>query len=75
MGVGDDAGAAAPPIAYDKSLITNPIKPTAPMPRMLIFIDSQSSSLPGFTANFKVLPACVSQDFIPIFIAHQDFIY
>jgi hypothetical protein len=37
------------------NLITNPTNPTAPMPNKLIFIDSQSSLLPGFVANFKVL--------------------
>jgi hypothetical protein len=66
-------GAAAPPIAYERSLITKPIRPTTPMPRRLIFIDNQSSSRPGLTANFKVLEACVSQDFIPILIAHPRF--
>jgi len=39
----------------DSSLITNPTNPTAPMPKKLIFIDSQSSVLPGFVASFKVL--------------------
>jgi hypothetical protein len=53
-----------------------PIKPTAPMPKMLIFMDSQSSSLPGFTANFMALAACNSQDLIPIFYhAHSRFQY
>jgi hypothetical protein len=33
----------------------NPIKPIAPMPRKHIFIDSQSSLAPGFTASFNVL--------------------
>jgi hypothetical protein len=49
------AVAVAPPIAKDNSLITKPISPIAPIPNKLIFIDSQSSVLPGFTANFKVL--------------------
>jgi hypothetical protein len=40
---------------------------------MLIFIDSHSSSLPGFIANFKVLAACDSQDPIPILIATPRF--
>jgi hypothetical protein len=43
--------------AEDTSLITNPIKPTADIPNKHIFIDNQSSSLPGFTASFSVLPA------------------
>jgi hypothetical protein len=50
--------AAAPVPGFkteDSNLITNPINPTAPMPNKLIFIDSQSSLLPGFVANFKVL--------------------
>jgi hypothetical protein len=45
----------APPTAKDNSLITKPTSPIAPMPNKLIFMDSQSSLLPGFTANFKVL--------------------
>jgi hypothetical protein len=49
------AAAVAPPTAKDNSLITKPTSPIAPMPNKLIFIDSQSSLLPGFTANFKVL--------------------
>jgi len=47
--------AVAPPAARDNSLIMKPINPIAPMPNKLIFMDSQSSLLPGFTANFKVL--------------------
>jgi len=39
----------------DTSLMMNPIKPIAPMPRKQIFIDSQSSLVPGFTASFNVL--------------------
>jgi hypothetical protein len=39
------------------SLIRKPTKPTAPMPNKLIFIESQSSSLPGLVASFNVLPA------------------
>ncbi len=45
------------------------------MPKRLIFIESHSSSLLGLEANFKVLAACVSQDFIPIFTAHSRFHY
>jgi hypothetical protein len=47
--------AVAPPTAKDNSLIMKPTSPITPMPNKLIFIDSQSSVLPGFTANFKVL--------------------
>jgi hypothetical protein len=49
------AAAVAPPTAKDNSLITKPTSPITPMPNKLIFIDSQSSALPGFTANFTVL--------------------
>ena len=55
------------------SLITKPIKPTAPMPRTLIFIDSHSSSLSGFEASFKVLAACCSHDLNPILTALTRF--
>jgi hypothetical protein len=64
-----------PGIAHDNNLMTKPIKPTAPMPKMLIFTESQSSSLSGLEASFSVLDACVSQDFIPIFTAHSTFHY
>ena len=47
--------------------MTKPIKPTAPMPRRLIFMESQTSSLPGFVASLIVLAACVSQDRMPMF--------
>jgi hypothetical protein len=62
-------------MANDKILITKPTKPTKPMPKRLIFMESQSSSLPGFVASFNVLAACISQDFIPIFTAHSRFHY
>jgi hypothetical protein len=39
------------------NFIKKPINPTAPMPSKLIFMESQSSSLPGFVASFKVLAA------------------
>jgi hypothetical protein len=63
----------APPTAIDISLIKNPIKPTAPIPKKLIFTESQSSSRPGLTASFNVLAACDIQDFMPIFTAHSRF--
>src|SRR3972149_1759903 len=50
--------AAAPTPGFKteaNNLITKPINPIAPMPNKLILIDSQSSLLPGFVANFKVL--------------------
>ena len=50
-----------------------PIIPTAPIPSRLIFMDSHSSSLSGFTDSFSVLPAWVSQDFTPILIAKPRF--
>jgi hypothetical protein len=59
----------APPIANDKSFITNPIRPTAPIPNKLIFIDCQSSVLPGLTANFNVLAHWDKNDRAPIFTA------
>jgi hypothetical protein len=49
------AVAVAPPTAKDNNLITKPTRPITPMPKKLIFMDSQSSVLPGFIANFKVL--------------------
>ncbi len=39
------------------SRMTKPIKPTAPMPSRLIFMDSQSSVLSGFCESFRVLAA------------------
>lgn len=45
------------------------------MPKRLILIESQSSSLSGFTASFRVLAACVNQDFMLILIAHSRFHY
>jgi hypothetical protein len=57
----------------DKSLMTNPIIPMAPMPKKHIFTDSQSSLFPGFTANFNVLAAWDRNDLKPIFIAHSTF--
>jgi hypothetical protein len=59
--------AVAPPTARDKNLITKPTSPMTPMPSTLIFTDSQSSVLPGFTANFKVLAAWDNHDLMPIF--------
>lgn len=35
----------------------NPMRPMAPTPRKQIFIDSQSSLVPGFIASFSVLAA------------------
>ena len=55
------------------SLMTKPIKPTAPMPRTVIFTDSHSSVLSGLEASFKVLAACCSHDLIPILTAHSRF--
>jgi hypothetical protein len=43
------------------------------MPRKLIFIDSQSSVLPGFVANFRVLKHWDRNDRMPMFIAHSTF--
>jgi len=39
------------------SLIKKPIPPIAIVPKKQIFIDSQSSVLPGFLANFSSLDA------------------
>ena len=39
------------------SLMRKPTKPTAPMPSRLIFMESQSSSLPGLVASLSVLAA------------------
>jgi len=50
----------------DTSLMINPIIPIAPMPRMHIFIDSQSSLLPGFVASFSVFAHCARNDLNPI---------
>lgn len=49
-----------------RNRMRKPTKPTAPMPRRLIFMESQSSSLPGFVASFMVLAACVSHDRMPM---------
>ena len=57
----------------DKSLIRKPISPTAPMASKLIFMESQSSSLPGFVASFKVLAAWDSHDRMPMFTADEHF--
>jgi hypothetical protein len=70
-----DAPEVAPPKAIDNILITKPINPTAPMPKRVTFIESQSSSLPGFTDSLSILAACCSQDFTPICIAHTRFHY
>ena len=53
--------------------MTKPIRPITPMPRALIFMDSQSSSLSGLDASFSVLAAWVNQDLIPILTAHSRF--
>lgn len=37
----------------EMNLMRNPITPSTETPRMLILIDSQSSSRPGLLANFK----------------------
>ena len=62
-------------MAKDNILMTKPTNPITPMPNRLIFMESQSSSLPGLVASFNVLAACISQDFIPIFTAHSRFHY
>ncbi len=54
-------------------MMTKPIKPIAPIPSMLIFMDSQSSSLSGFDDSFKVFAACDSQSRIPILTAQLGF--
>jgi hypothetical protein len=61
--------AVAPPIAKDKSFIIKPINPIKPIPKKLIFIDSQSSVFPGFTASLRVLVHWVMNDCIPIITA------
>jgi len=43
-------------ITADITFMTYPINPTAEMPKRHIFIESQSSLLPGLIASFKVLP-------------------
>jgi len=43
--------------AEDMSLIMKPIPPMAMMPKKHIFIESQSSVLPGFVASFSNLDA------------------
>jgi hypothetical protein len=50
----------------DNNLIMNPISPTAPIPKKQIFIDSQSSLFPGFTASFSVLAHWDRNDLKPI---------
>ncbi len=42
-----------------------PIAPMAAIPRMQIFIDSHSSSLPGFLASFSILAAELKNDLMP----------
>ena len=50
-------------------LVRKPSKPITPMPSRLIFMESQSSSLPGFVASLMVLAAWVNQSRKPMFIA------
>ena len=56
------------------NLITKPTNPMTPMPSKLIFMDSQSSVRPGFTANFNVLATCDNHDLKPIFTDTHNFI-
>ena len=53
----------------DNSFITKPIAPMALMPSRHIFIESQSSLLPGLIANLSVLAHCVRKSLKPMFIA------
>jgi hypothetical protein len=53
------------------SLMRKPTKPTAPIPSRLIFMESQSSSLPGFVASLIILAAWVSHDRMPMIIAQE----
>lgn len=63
--------AGVPPCrTADMSLMTNPIIPTAPMPRRQILTDSQSSLLPGLIASLSVLAACARNDLNPICLLH-----
>jgi hypothetical protein len=41
----------------DNNFMTKPTIPMTPMPKKQIFIDNQSSLLPGFIASFSVLAA------------------
>lgn len=43
------------------------------MPKKHIFIDSQSSLLPGFTESFNVLAHWDRNDLKPMFLAHSTF--
>jgi hypothetical protein len=47
------------------SLIMKPIPPMATVPKKHIFIESQSSVLPGFVASFSNLDADIKNDFSP----------
>jgi hypothetical protein len=47
-------------------LMMKPMTPTAPKPMKHIFIDSQSSLFPGFTASFNVLAHCDRNDLKPM---------
>jgi hypothetical protein len=44
-----------------------PINPTASTPKKHIFIDSQSSSIPGFLANLSNLKLAFTKDLTPNF--------
>jgi len=47
------------------NLMTKPIAPIATTPKMQIFTDSHTSSLPGFLANFSILAAELKNDLTP----------
>jgi hypothetical protein len=49
------------------SWIRKPIPPITMMPKKHIFIESQSSVLPGFVASFSNLDADAKNDFNPNF--------
>ena len=51
--------------AEDMSLIKKPIPPMAMVPKKQIFIESQSSVLPGFVASFSNLDADIKNDLSP----------
>jgi hypothetical protein len=57
--------APAPVNAKAMSLMMKPITPIATVPSRHIFIESQSSLLPGFVASFNNLEADWKNDLIP----------
>jgi hypothetical protein len=50
----------------ETSLTIKPIKPISAMPRKQIFIESQSSLLPGFVANLSSLFEAERNDLNPM---------